>query len=293
MGGLGNQMFQYAFGRRMALINNTELVLDDSLLLDRSQPNELVTHRNFDLDVFNLKPYRWASEKEVFLYNGSSGAFILKKIFRKLKNLVSPKTLIIQNANEVNLNYLKFNSDVCFVGRWQSELYFKDITQQLREEFVIKAPVNSEIVKYNEIISNCNAVCLHIRRGDLVSSAIYSNTIGALEWSYYECALSYLKERVENPVFFIFSDDIDWCQKNIQLNEKTYYMNEETSGIKASGHLLLMTKCKHFIIANSTFAWWGAWLANSENKIVVYPKNWYKDVKNKNPQMCPINWKAL
>lgn len=293
MGGLGNQMFQYAFGRRMALINNTELVLDDSLLLDRSQPDELVTHRNFDLDIFSLRPYRWATKEEIFLYNGNSKASIFKKIGRKLKNSMFPKSLIIQKANEINLQYLKLSSDVCFVGRWQSELYFKDIAQQLREEFRINAPVNSEIENYEKIISNCNSVCLHIRRGDLVSSSIYSNTIGVLEWSYYERALRYLRERVENPVFFIFSDDIDWCHKNIQLNEKTYFMNEETSGIKASGHLLLMTKCRHFIIANSTFAWWGAWLANSENKIVIYPKNWYKDVKNNNPQLCPMNWKAL
>lgn len=293
MGGLGNQMFQYAFGRRMAIACNTELVLDQSLLLDRSQPHELVTHRNFALDIFNLQPYRWASEEEVFLYNGAINASAVSKFCRIIKNKIAPKKLVIQKANEINVEYFFLKPSICFVGRWQSELYFKDAAKQIKNEFTIKYQLNDEIKKYQDIINSCNAVCLHVRRADLITSTAYSKSIGVLNWSYYENALTYIREKVINPVFFVFSDDIEWCTKNIILPEKTYFMNDLTAGIKAEGHLFLMQKCKHFIISNSTYAWWGAWLSDELDKQVVYPAKWYSDITNSNPQMCPSTWKAL
>lgn len=293
MGGLGNQMFQYAFGRRMALANNTELVLDQSLLLDRSQPHELVTHRNFDLDIFNLQSFRWATEAEIFSYNGSANAPAVKKVFRKIKNKISQKKLIIQQDNEFNPDYFAVKPNVCFVGRWQSELYFNDASKQIKKEFTIKINGSDEIKKYQAVINNCNAVCLHVRRADLITSAVFSKSIGVLNWSYYENALTYIREKVTNPVFFVFSDDIEWCKQNVILSEQTYYMDENTAGSKAEGHLYLMQQCKHFIISNSTYAWWGAWLSNELDKQVVYPKNWYKDIKSNNPKMCPTSWKGL
>jgi len=293
MGGLGNQMFQYAFGKRMALANNTELVLDQLLLLDKSQPHELVTHRNFDLDIFTIKNYRWATEEEIFSFSGATNVSIIKKIVRKIKNTLVPKKLIVQNANEFNEEYLKIKSDVCFVGRWQSELYFKDAANEIRNEFTFSSSFNHEIEKYVNIIKDCNAVCLHVRRGDLITSAVYSSSIGALNWTYYENALAYIRTQIVNPVFFIFSDDIDWCKKTIVLTEQTYYMDAGTAGKKAEGHLYLMQQCKHFIISNSTYAWWAAWLAKGDNKQVVYPLNWYKDLKSVNPKMSPPQWKCL
>ncbi len=293
MGGLGNQMFQYAFGRRMALVSNKELVLDQSLLLDRSQPHELVTHRNFDLDIFNLGHYRWGTEEEIFLYNGASNPSLIKKAVRRFKNIISPKKTIIQKANEFNADYLNIKTDACFVGRWQSELYFRDVAQQIKTEFTFNIIFNSEIEKYIAIINNCNAVCLHIRRGDLITSAIYNTSIGVLNWDYYQSALAYIKEQIVNPVFFIFSDDIEWCRRNIKLPEQCHYMDDNIAGKKAEGHLYLMKQCKHFIISNSTYAWWGAWLSEEQNKQVVYPKNWYKDIKYNNPEMSPKNWKCI
>lgn len=293
MGGLGNQMFQYAFGRRMALVHKTELVLDQTLLLDKSKLHELVTHRDFDLDIFNLHGYRWATEEEIFLFNGNPKVSVVKKISRKIKNSFSPKQLVIQNFNEWNENYLSLKNNVCFVGRWQSELYFKDAADQIRKDFTITSLLSNEIVSQASKIKSCESVCLHIRRGDLVTSTLYSSTIGALTMDYYTQALGYIRGKVSNPIFFIFSDDIEWCRANIVLPEQTFYMDNSTAGKKAEGHLYLMQQCRYFIISNSTYAWWGAWLANAENKIVIYPKNWYKDVKNNNPKMCPINWKAL
>ena len=290
MGGLGNQMFQYAFGRRMALMNNTELVLDQSLLLDKSQPHELVTHRTFDLEIFNLKSYSWATEDEIFAYNGSPYASLQKRVIRRIKNLFSPKRLIIQKYNEFDDEFLSIKGDVCFVGRWQSELFFRDAAAQIKKDFTISDVNNDEIRSYAARIKDCEAVCLHFRRGDLITSAIYSSSIGALTLDYYTQAINYIRQIVVNPVFFIFSDDINWCKRNIALPEQTFYMDDSTAGKKAEGHLYLMQQCKHFIISNSTYAWWGAWLSANENKKVIYPKDWYKDKNYYNPTMSSKSW---
>jgi hypothetical protein len=290
MGGLGNQMFQYAFGKRMALANNSELVLDSSLLLDRSKEHAVITHRDFDLDIFDLKDFRWATHDEIVAYNGEQNASVLKKIIRKFKNVLFPKRLVIQKGNTFNAEYLSIKPDACFVGRWQSELYFKDAAEEIKKDFSFHTISNPEILKFRELIHSCNAVCLHIRRGDLITSTLYSSTIGVLDWTYYEQALTYLRSKLENPVFFIFSDDSAWCKNTIHLQEPSYIMDDTTAGAKAEGHLYLMQQCKHFILSNSTYAWWGAYLSLYEKKEVVYPKNWYKDSNLKNPEMCPSEW---
>lgn len=293
MGGLGNQMFQYAFGKRMALALDTELVLDNTLLLGKSQFDEHETYRDFALDIFNLSIFRWATEEEIFLYNGNPEASIIKKLCRKLRNKISPKLLIIQKWNEIDTAYFNVQSDVCFVGRWQSEFYFKDKANEVRKEFSFNTIDNREIRKFEHVIRNCNAVCMHVRRGDLVTSALYSETIGALGWNYYLNAITYLRTKVENPVFFIFSDDQKWCRENILLDEMMYFMDDKTAGNRDEGHLYLMHLCKHFIISNSTFSWWGAWLSDEPLKIVVYPDKWYKDSRFENPQMCPSGWECI
>lgn len=294
MGGLGNQMFQYAFGRAMALTHHCELVLDQSLLLDKSAPHEEVTHRNYDLDIFNLTNFRWATPEEVFLFNGNPNANLFKKVFRILKNKVSPKKLVIQSANAFSEKYLQIQTSTCFVGRWQSELFFKNQALQIKSDFKIKVAFTDEVVKFQEIISSCNAVCLHMRRGDLISSNTYSNSIGALSWSYYETALAYMNQQISNPTYFIFSDDSEWCKQNIKLTAPTFFMDNTTAGNKAEGHLHLMQHCQHFIISNSTFAWWAAYLSQTKaNQLVIYPKNWYKKIELQNPEMCPTNWISI
>jgi len=290
MGGLGNQMFQYAFGRRMSIINNTELVLDDTLLLDRSLPNELVTHRNFELDIFKLCNYRWATNQEVFGFNGDPSAPIQRKIVRKLKNIIYPKKLIIQKFNEINPKYFLVKGNTCFVGRWQSVFYFNDVAEQIKQDFQINMALSDMVYDLQNKINSCNAVCIHIRRGDLVTSSIYSNTIGTVSLNYYNEAIEYMKKHIVRPVFFVFSDDIDWCKENISRSKDFIFIEKVIAGEKAEGHFFLMQQCKHFIISNSTFAWWAAWLATSENKFVIYPKDWYKDLNYKNPKMCPKDW---
>lgn len=293
MGGLGNQMFQYAFGKRMALVNKTELVLDQSLLLDKSKPHELVTHRNFDLNILNLSEYRWATAEEIFAYNGNPSQHSSKRILRKIKNIFYPKKLIVQFRNDFQKEHLLIKDDVCYVGRWQNELYFKDVSEQIKKEFIITAPLNEEILFFENKIKNCNSVCLHIRRSDLITSPIYSLSIGALTLDYFIQAINHLRNKVEKPTFFIFSDDKEWCKQNIILPEQVFYMDETTSGKKAEGHLYLMQQCTHFIISNSTFAWWAAWLGEKENSVIIAPKQWTRDDVLMTNEIVPLRWTKI
>lgn len=292
MGGLGNQMFQYAFGRSMALKYNTELVLDDSLLLDKSSDHHVATHRNFDLDIFPNLKFRKATREEVFLFNGDPLAPLFKKIIRRVKIGFNPKKLKIQKGNKIENDYFVAAGDTCFVGRWQSYRFFKENEIIIKKEFTLNAaPLYSNALI--EQMKSIQSVCVHIRRGDLLTSPLYAKTIGALDMSYYTEAIKRMNELVKEVTYFVFSDDIEWCRQNLKTSSSIVYVDQKFSGQKAEGHLYLMTKCKHFILSNSTFAWWAAFLSLNNSKKVIYPKNWYKDESLINPEMSPPEWIAI
>jgi hypothetical protein len=293
MGGLGNQMFQYAFGRALAIRYKTELVLDKQLLMDKSADHAIVTHRDFDLDIFNNLSFRWASEKEIFEFNGDPKANWLKRLGRRIRTTLSPKKLVIQKNNEFSERYMEVEADTCFVGRWQSLKYFENAKDQVIKDFDLKKPDIKGIDEILNSIKSTTSVCLHVRRRDLVSSPLYSKLIGALSIDYYKTAVQLVLDKLQSPTFFVFSDDLDWCRLNLNLYPNTVFVEESLSGKKAEGHLYLMSECKHFIISNSTFAWWGAFLAANGNKIVVYPKNWNLESSLENNTMCPKDWLAV
>jgi hypothetical protein len=290
MGGLGNQMFQYAFGRALSLKYETELVLDPTLLGDRSMPNEVATHRAFDLDIFNNLKYRLAKEKEVFLFNGNTQASAVQKASRKINTFFSPKKLVIQRNNELDI---ESSDDTCYVGRWQSYKFFEGEDEIIKKDFQLPRPTIAGIEELADQIKNCNSICVHVRRTDLISSELYSKTIGALDLNYYKRAMDIIYQMEKEPIYFVFSDDMTWCKQNIKADGKIQFVENAMAGDKAEGHLYLMTQCKHFIISNSTFSWWGAFLAENKTKKVIYPSQWFKDEALKNPYMSPKEWTGI
>ncbi|MBA3664200.1 MAG: alpha-1,2-fucosyltransferase [Bacteroidetes bacterium] len=292
MGGLGNQMFQYAFGRSLSLQYKTELVLDGSLLLDKSSDHHVTTHRDFDLDIFPNLKFRAAKESEVFLFNGDPKASVFNKITRRISLLFNPKKLIVQQANQIKTEYLNIEGDTCLAGRWQSYKFFENDFDQIKKDFILEKPSILNIDLLLEKIESQNSVCLHVRRGDLVTSPVYNKIIGALDFAYYKSAIEKMNALVPDPLYCIFSDDIEWCKQNMNLAASALFIDKSFSGTKAEGHLFLMSKCKHFIISNSTFAWWGAFLSGNTSKKIIYPKNWYKETSLVNPEMCPPEWMA-
>ena len=258
MGGLGNQMFQYAFGKKLSYINNVPLYLDKSFL-ERRDFGKNFTYRNFDLDIFSLSANFLNTNTNSFLY-------AKEPHFRYSESVVN------------NLSYLlKQGNNVLIDGYWQSEKYFRDIVDVIKKDFnfINKIENDQSLSEILKKINNCNSVLINVRRTDYLNS----NFHGVMGLEYIENAKKIIKSKIPNVNFFVFSDDIDWCNNNLK-NDDTIIVDHSFSGYKFSSYLQLMSKCKHCIIPNSSFAWWAVYFNNNAEKLVIAPKNWFSDSSN-------------
>ncbi len=283
-GGLGNQMFQYALGRHLSLLHKAPLYLDTAFLMDRS-PRENFTFRDFDLDIFNIEA-SIAPKKTAKKYGQNKP--VLNKITNRLFK-PSPLEFIGEKKFSFTPSVLELPSNVYLNGYWQSEKYFEAIAPIIRQDFTIKDPLPAAIVQLQTTMAHQNAVCLHVRRGDFVHVPMH----GTLGMEYYGKAAALIAEKVTDPIFYIFSDDIEWCKKNIELAYPIVFIEEALAAEKARGHFSLMRHCKHFIIPNSSFAWWAAWLSDHPSKIVVAPKTWFHNSNFDTQDILPTNWITL
>ncbi len=274
-GGLGNQMFQYAAGFALARRNNAPLALDTTFLNDRT-PRRQFTYRTYDLDVFTVEP-RFTSLSKASSRAPIPGVWLgLDLTGIAARNALGTQKLIKENeAQGFDPEVLHAKGDVLLWGRWQNPRYFEDAAEELRErEFRFRIPLEGGAKTLGEEISATNSVGIHVRRGDYllpVGQALY----GATDLAYYERAVAYMAGKVSNPHFYVFSDDQAWCRENLKLSAGPMtFVDDSSAGPKSSFHLRLMSLCKHNIIANSTFSWWGAWLNRNPEKIVVAPGKW-------------------
>lgn len=286
IGGLGNQLFQYAAGRALATYHKTELMLDISHL--KLISNGAYTQRKFELDRFNINA-AIVNEEEVL----KSFDFTQNKFITRLKKL-SPRLFSKMIFNEHHFNFhsefLRLPEDTYLNGYWQSERYFNSFRDKLMAEITLKEPMSSAALLVDKKIINVNAVSLHVRRGDFVSLKSANHFHGYLEIDYYKLAIEQIKNKVADPNFFIFSDDLDWCKKNLDFIEQKEFVEGKANGISTQEELILMSHCKHNIIANSSFSWWGAWLNQNKSKTVIAPKNWFADKKINTNDLIPTNW---
>jgi len=286
MGGLGNQMFQYAFGRSLALKNNTELKLDLSFLEDKTH-RENFTYRDYELNVFAIQA-NIASQKEISPFQKSRKRKIIDYLLLNLS--IKPNNFYLK---EPHFNYfakaLSAPKNTYAEGYWQSEKYFINCRAELLNEFFPKEKIVSENKSLADKIHTENAVSLHVRRGDYVSSAHNNNFHGTCDKGYYLKAIELITQKVDNPVFYVFSDEPQWFRENFNINFPVHVV-EQNSGKNSYWDMYLMSQCKHHIIANSSFSWWGAWLNKNEDKIVVAPKNWFRDTSMNTQDLIPSNW---
>lgn len=285
MGGLGNQMFQYAIGRSLALKTNQELKFDLSFLSDKT-PKVNFTFRDLELDKFNTSIDFSSVDENRFFINKLS---LLNKVLFEF-NLKSRNLYIVENPKK-QLNLSKIDGDVYLDGYWQSEYYFKDIRDFLLNDFSF--PILSEEVALlgEEIISN-SSVSVHIRRGDYASNSHINSYHGTCDIDYYMKSISFFSKKLDNPIFYFFSDDINWVKENFQSNENFRFISLSDS-LSPHYDMYLMSKCLHNVIANSSFSWWGAWLNQNPNKTVIAPKNWFVDPSNNPINLIPQNWLRL
>jgi hypothetical protein len=177
-------------------------------------------------------------------------------------------------------------------GYWQSERYFSDIAGVLRQEFTAEAPLDRENEALAAGIAAVNAVSLHVRRGDYVDDPTTNRFHGICAPDYYQRAVDFVASRVEAPRLFVFSDDLQWTRANLRFSVPMTFVdaNPPDCGYR---DMRLMTRCRHHIVANSSFSWWGAWLNPSREKIVVAPCRWFGASRNDTSDLIPPNWVRL
>ena len=293
-GGLGNQLFQYAVARSIAENNGAQTVLDTSWFIN----NKNDTKRDFLLPFFNIsaREMKKEDEKNINLPDTINNTFynkIKRKIFRILENLkpLDKKKFIIEPSFNFHPEILKIRNSCYLSGVWQSEKYFKEIEDIIRKEFTLKNKPAKKTGEWIEKIENANSVSLHIRRGDYVENQKTNQFHGTCDLGYYEKAIKIISEKIKNPEFFIFSDDINWAKDNLKINFPTYFVSDKD--IPDYEELIVMSKCKHDIIANSSFSWWGAWLNQNKDKIVIAPKNWFKAKHLDTKDLIPESWLTI
>lgn len=256
-GGLGNQLFQYAYGRKLEIIDKKDVIYDISFFenLQENLNSKKDTSRPFLLTKFNLNP-------EAKFVNINQRLLI--KIFTKIIQKITGK-------------YPYF----------QSEKYFSEAKDQILSELTLKNPLSDKAQNIaNNIRLQNNPVSLHIRRGDYVNNTHHP----LCDLEYYYHAEHYIKSKINNPIFFIFSDDIEWVKENLKIANCIYVSNPDITEVE---EITLMSLCSHNIIANSTFSWWGSYMNKNQHKIVIAPKQWTSNKSADELDILPKNWIQL
>lgn len=287
MGGLGNQMFQYAFGRSLALKHNTTQKLDITLLETNGGDG---IKRDYALDIFNISA-AFATPTEIINFNGVPNGSIADRVSHKLRRILGTHNVVIQKGNSFQKELLNIKPNTCVVGRWQSPEYFAEIKATINQDFQFKSPIPASLEPLSKAIKSSQSVSLHIRRTDYVSHFLYAQGLGSLPLEYYIKSVNKVISEIKNPHFFIFSDDIEWCQQNLKfIPEPITYIDTTKYENSTELDLHLMSLCKHHIISNSTFAWWGAWLNKTKNGVVIAPSKWANSPDYDAVDIIPDNW---
>lgn len=282
IGGLGNQMFQYASALALTKQLSTELKIDI-----RDFDNYKL-HQGFELNnVFNCN-IEFATNAELDRVLGLSKYKLIKRILRRqIMCWARNKKHVVEPSFHFWPGFHQLTSDIYLDGYWQSEKYFSESESDVRKAFTFRHPLSNKNLEIADSISKVNAVSLHVRRGDYVTNS-KNAFLGTCSLDYYQQAIDHISAHVKNPVFFIFSDDIRWVKDHLTLNYEKNYIDHNT-GKKSHFDMHLMSLCKHHIIANSSFSWWGAWLNPNKEKIVIAPKNWFSNDLN-DRDLIPSSW---
>ncbi len=282
-GGLGNQMFQYAIGRRLSLLHGCKLKLD--LTNYRLYPE-----RKFELSNFAVS-YEVASVSDIALFKPLGKRALIMSLPRRVLN---PGRYRIYRERHYHFDpeVLNCGDDMYLEGNWQSYKYFNEIADIIRKDFSLKDPLDSQNADLMESISMSNAISVHFRRGDYVSDAWARDTLGVCDSAYYKSAIDYIVRRVEGPAFYLFSDDPDWVLSHVKW-EVPFHVVQHNSSASGWLDMQLMSRCRHHIIANSTFSWWAAWLSPFADKLVLAPNLWFQSKDRDARDLIPSEWTRL
>lgn len=291
-GGLGNQLFQYAFGYAMSRRYDVPLVLDASLYSLKNFGTD--TPREYKLDNFNIK----ADVRDRPI--GLAGRLLSSRYFRGILG-ISQKPgfkLPINLIEERSMAYEErpyFPPSTYYSGFFQSERYFKEFESEIRKQLTLSKAASPEFESFRRLIETANesriSVAIHIRRGDFLTHPDSLKNIGFAPLDYFEKAISFFENKFPNVSFFVFSDDVEWAKTNIAASSPIIYVSNPA--LSDCEELMLMSYCGHNIISNSTFSWWSAWLNKNKNKIVVRPNRWFNNPSWSSKDLLPDSWISM
>lgn len=286
IGGLGNQMFCYAFSQAMKHHYQIPIALHVGGFED------VKDNRGFELsNIFEIDDLIIANFKEIeYLTNYST-----KFHYKLRRRMLGPReTHISEKIHRFDPQMLTLSTKktIFLEGLWQDEDYFKDISDIIRQKFRFTPALDKENKQFLEDIVTSNSVSLHVRRGDYISNPEYSSILGNIcNLQYYSNALKQLEDIEKDLSIFVFSDDIEWVKEHFEfLKDKDVTYINHNKGLDSYKDMQLMSNCKHNIIANSTFSWWGAWLNNNPDKKIFAPKVWFNDPHLADNHIVPDNW---
>jgi hypothetical protein len=283
-GGLGNQLFCYAAARRLSIINKSELILDDVTGFARDHQYR----RQFALNHFHIS-CRKATPKERMEPFERYRRGIMKWLSRRQP--FTERRYVEQEGNDFDVRLLNLTPQelIYLDGLWQSEAYFKDIEQTIRDDLRIIPPTDALNQRMAEEIRNCNAVALHVRWYESPGNVMIDN----ISADYYQRAIALIEGKYNSPRYFLFSDAPEDARAKLVLPEgRVTFVSHNKGDENAYADLWLMTQCRHFITANSTFSWWGAWLSSNADKIVITPRRWFVNETN-TQTLIPQSWVRL
>ena len=286
IGGIGNQMFQYAAGRSLALNN------DAQLFLDVNDFKSYYLHNGFELNrVFNISA-NLATPDSINYFIPLSSVRIIKKYILKIPfNFFKYKGVAFNLSSKYFPKFDKLGVNTYLFGYWQSEKYFKIWENEIRNDFKFRDDLHGLNHQISLSMKKSQSVSLHIRRGDYITNSKTQSVMETCSLDYYLRAINCIQSQIHNPLFFIFSNDIEWAKKNLHLNYNFVYI-DHNHGPNSYRDMHLMSLCKHHIIANSSFSWWGAWLNPSPQKIVIAPKVWFRN-NSEDDDLIPEDWVRL
>jgi hypothetical protein len=282
-GGLGNQLFEYAAGRSLALRHGAELVLDLSELAAATTP------RTYALEPFGL-PARTVADVRSY-EPAPAGSSLRVRLGAWRHGRGSTLTVLRQKGFAFQDEYFAAPDDTHLVGYWQSERYFAEYAHVIREELARTPRADGPAARALAEVSAAGAasVSVHVRRGDYVADAATNRYHGTLEAEWYRAALAAVEERTGPLRAFVFSDDLNWCRRHLCLSCPVGYVD---AGSPADD-LLAMSRCVHHVVANSSFSWWGAWLGEGLDSVVVAPRRWVRDESIDTRYVVPERWLRL
>jgi hypothetical protein len=288
VGGLSNQMFQYAAALRLAAKHATSVGIDTSWF-DHVPAG--ATPRTYGLHNLRITGTR-ATHWQTIGTNGLRQTPV-HELPVALYRVVRPRYRLVRERHfHFDPDVLQLSDGVCLLGYWHSERYFADVAELVRNEFHFLNEPCDENALCAERLAQSNSVAIHVRRGDYASNPTTNAYHGLCGIDYYNQAVEYMQQRVSDPQFFVFSDDLDWARDNLTLGGDAEFV-DHNHGDASQEDLRLMSLARHNIIANSSFSWWGAWLNQNESKIVVAPKRWVNDPSINTSDLLPPAWIAI